>query len=343
VPGRYRFLSKPASVLMFLTPLVTILLLAACGTARESFPVLSGPWLGQTPPGAEPELFAPGIVSTGMFVRDIAMTPEGDEIYWCVIGANYTWTAIMGSRLEQGRWTEPRALPFSVRPGVYVIEPHISADGRHFYFVSNDPAGQGQDIYVCDRQEREWGEPYRLAPPVNSANDEFFPSLTRDGTWYFTRRLVGEVENAIWRSRLVDGQYEEPVRLPGQVNCGTNRFNAFIDPDERYLIVGVAGMQDSYGGTDYYVVFRSDDDRWSEPVNMGEKINTASPMDYAPYVSPDGRYFFFMTDRRDDDAVTACAGAPLSRLLELHASPRNGFPDIWWVEAAFIEDLRPEF
>jgi hypothetical protein len=30
----------------------------------ESFPVLRGPYLGQTPPGATPEAFAPGVVST---------------------------------------------------------------------------------------------------------------------------------------------------------------------------------------------------------------------------------------------------------------------------------------
>lgn len=31
---------------------------------KETFPVLTGKYLGQEPPGLEPELFAPGIIST---------------------------------------------------------------------------------------------------------------------------------------------------------------------------------------------------------------------------------------------------------------------------------------
>ena len=43
---------------------------------------LRGPYLGQEPPGLEPRLFAPGVVSTGLATRDLAMTPDGDELYF---------------------------------------------------------------------------------------------------------------------------------------------------------------------------------------------------------------------------------------------------------------------
>ncbi|MFC1559432.1 hypothetical protein ACFL39_02465, partial [Gemmatimonadota bacterium] len=167
--------------------------------------------------------------------------------------------------------------------------------------------------------------------------------LTRAGTIYFTRRINGERENAIWRSRLVDGEYREAERLPRQVNSGTSSYNAFIDPDERYLILAMEGMDDSVGLTDYYIIFRSPSDEWSEPVNMGDKINTTGHLDSVPYVSPDGRYFFFMSARQDNEAVAARAGGTLESLIDLHNAPRNGFPDVWWVDASFIESLRPEF
>ncbi len=325
--------------------LSVLVLITGCngGNISDSFPHLSGPWLGQTPPGDEPELFAPGIVSTGMFSRDIAMTPDGNEIYWCAIGPNYSWSAIMGSRLENGHWTEPQALPFTMNPEYFTIEPHITPDGEHLYFASNDPAGQGQDIWVCDREGDGWSEPYNPGSPVNTEHAEYFPTLTHDGTIYFTRRIIGEQENAIWRSRLVDGEYGEPERLPRQVNCGTTRYNAFIDPAEQYLILAVDGMGDTVGMTDYFIIFRSPDDTWSEPVNMGEKINTAGRLDSVPYVSPDGRYFFFMSTRQDDEAVAARAGGTLEELLGLHNMPRNGFPDVWWVDASFIGSLKPDF
>ena len=50
--------------------------------AAPSFPTLRGPYLGQELPGLEPRLFAPGMVSTGLATRDVAMTPDGNELYF---------------------------------------------------------------------------------------------------------------------------------------------------------------------------------------------------------------------------------------------------------------------
>ena len=41
----------------------------------------------------------------------------------------------------------------------------------------------------------------------------------------------------------------------------------------------------------FFVVFRSANDTWSEPVNMGEVVNSRWA-EFSPYVSPDGRDFF---------------------------------------------------
>lgn len=47
---------------------------------------LSGPYPGQSPPGDEPVLFAPGIISDGFNNRDMAMMPDGSDIYWIDAG-----------------------------------------------------------------------------------------------------------------------------------------------------------------------------------------------------------------------------------------------------------------
>ena len=73
--------------------------------------------------------------------------------------------------------------------------------------------------------------------------------------------------------------------------------SAFIDPDERFIIVPATGMEDGLGGTDYYIVFRNKEDHWSKPINLGEKINSARGAEWSPYISPDGKYFFFMSSK----------------------------------------------
>lgn len=307
-------------------------------------PELRGPYLGQEPPGLEPRLFAPGIVSTGLLTRDVAMTPDGRELYFAVTAG--AATMIMVTRELDGAWTEPVVAPFSGR--FLDIEPAISPDGQRFFFLSTRPQpGQEpregwvyQDIWVMDREGGGWGEPYNLGPPVNSDAPEYFPSVTADGTLYFTREGADGV-SSIYRSRLVDGAYTEPELLPPQVNCGANRFNVFVSPDESFAIVPAMGREDSLGGVDYYVVFRNGDDTWSEPVNMGPKINQPDGREWSASLSPDGRYLFFMSSRRIAGAEPILTGRSISQLLEMSLEPGRGSSDIWWVSAEVIDGLRP--
>ncbi len=328
--------------------LLIAVLFAACdgttgpGQAETAFPVLSGPFLGQSLPDTVPELFAPGIVSTGMFTRDVAISPDGKEIYFCVAIGNYTYSTILCTREENGRWLPPEIVPFSGGPGVTDFEPALSPDGSRLYFLSNRPDGNeppgDQDIWMVEREgSGPWGIPRNLGEPVNTDGGEFFPSLTRDGTLYFTRNEKGSGLNRIFRSRWVDGSFQEPELLPSQVNCGTNRYNAFVAPDESYLIVPAAGMPDAYDGVDYYLVFRDEHDRWSQPVNMGPLVNLDNARGWSPYVSPGGEVLFFMATRPREVNE---ADWNYRTLKALHNSPENGNADIYWMDAGFFRILK---
>ncbi len=335
-----------------LSVLVPISLSLGCGIEQGSekksgFPTLQGAYLGQTPPDTTPELFAPGFVSTGMYERDIAMTPDGKELYFTVTTTGFSYAAIVVTREIDGRWTKPEIAPFSGHPGEKDIEPCISPDGMRFFFHSTRPVKSqsetaGEDIWVMDRLDDGWGAPYNLGSPVNTDRGEYFPSVTRDGTLYFTRENTKNQRSAIYRSRFVDGRYQEPERLPVEVNSTGTQFNAFIAPDERYLIVCVFGRDDSFGRTDYYVCFHTADDGWTEPINLGDRINTAGGVEYSPYLSPDGRYFFFMSSRSREASDTRPDRLTYADLTHEHDEPQNGNPDIYWVDASFIEELQPE-
>jgi len=310
---------------------------------KYEFPELSGPFMGQIPPGDIPELFMPDVISTGLYTRDMAITPDGNEIYFCVSSMGYN--LIFFTRQKNGYWTEPVPASFITDNKYMYYEPCISHDGTKMLFLSNMPVDEGeefgdQDIWVVDREGDAWGIPYNLGPPVNSEGSEFFPSLTNDGTLYFTRQENSSQENSIYRSRLVDGRYTMPEKLGPEVNCGTNRFNAYIHPDESFIIVPVIGMEDAIGGADYYIVFRNDNDDWSAPVNMGPDINNATGSEWSPYISPDGLYFFFMASKQPEAEPPEIL--TLNYLRDHLDRPQNGNADIYWVKADFIQSLRPE-
>jgi hypothetical protein len=324
--------------------ILTIVIAAGCVRREENrFSRLSGPYLGQTPPGDEPELFAPGFVTTAMYTRDIAITPDGNEIYFCVSAFGYN--LIFYTRQVNGVWSEPEAAPFITDYQYMFYEPHITPDGKKMLFLSNMPreegAAENEDIWAVDRAGDGWGNPYNLGAPVNSEDEEYFPSVTRDGTIYFTRQKKGDPTGQIYRSRRVDGKYKEAEKLGPEVNIGSNRFNAFIDPDEKFILVPAIGMEDSYGSTDYYIIFRDKNDNWSRPVNLGDKINTKSGREYSAYVSPDGKFFFFMSSRTNPALESFSGKLTLKFLKDAYNQPENGNADIYWVDAGFLLKLKP--
>ncbi|MEW6364158.1 MAG: hypothetical protein AB1714_05920 [Acidobacteriota bacterium] len=79
--------------------------------SKVSDRLLTGPYLGQTPPGKVPKVFAPGVVSTTAAAeRGIAFTPDGWQLYftrrstedptngiWYMKAKNAVWSAAVGA------------------------------------------------------------------------------------------------------------------------------------------------------------------------------------------------------------------------------------------------------
>lgn len=68
-----------------------------------------------------------------MFTRDVAITPDGKEIYFCMAIGNYTYSTILCTREVDGKWLAPEIVPFSGGPGVMDFEPALSANECSFY------------------------------------------------------------------------------------------------------------------------------------------------------------------------------------------------------------------
>jgi Tol biopolymer transport system component len=325
--------------------LISLLIISSC-TEVDLTQKRIGAYLGETPPDTVAKLFAPGLLSTGFHTRDLAISPDGDEIYFCVnIGSNTFMTMLFTRRIND-EWTEPQVATFASDLRYFTIEPCISSNGQKLFFASNHPNSLGKDhnsdIWYVKREGITWGLPQNLGTTINTDAPEFFPSITKDGTLYFTRDDHKTGISYIYRSRFKQGAYSEPELLPEQINAGRSRFNAFITPDESFIIIPIFGMPDSYGATDYYVSFRNKDDQWSEPINLGNKINSKSRWEYSASISPDGKYLFFMSSKIDTSLVINHDIITMNDLRELASKPENGNPDIYWIEAAFIQKLRPE-
>jgi len=284
---------------------IAVLFVSACLLLGQPSPapqVLQGEYLGQKPPGMTPEIFGPGVLGAGISKRDVAISPDGREIYFGASSGRVM--TIFWMRLRDGRWSDPEVAPFATDTNFHHFEPCLSADGRKIYFLTNRPA-QGkeakpgwtdQNIWAADRDPNgRWGKPYDPGPFLNGGGQQFFPSLTRDGTLYFTRVDGQTKKPAIWRARFAGGKYAAAERLPDKINGNGVPYNAFIAPDESYLIACVGGrtVDGNPGKTNYFVFFRNEKDAWSDGLPFGPEINMTGSAAMSPYVSTDGKYFFF--------------------------------------------------
>jgi Tol biopolymer transport system component len=264
--------------------------LAACSALPTPSPV-DVPGLPAA--GAPAVMFAPGVVSTNDVFAS-TFTPDGRTVVITKFSPPKPMT-LMSSTLANGSWSAPVALPFS---GTFRdLDPAFSPDGNRLYFSSGRPSGPSladtttlTDTWYVDRVGAGWSAPVRLAEPVNSAETDMYPSVTRRGVLYFDsfrqqpRRLVYRAEPR------GDGTLGAPQLLDVAVNSDSGASNLFVDADERFVVFG-ARRPDGAGNSDLWISWKTATG-WTTARNLGPQVNTAA-VEFCPFVSRDGRYLYF--------------------------------------------------
>jgi len=345
--------------------LISGILLISCNQNNVSqneneskFTNLKGPYLGQTPPGDVPELFAPGVVAD--IYREhhsAAFTPDGKEVFWT--RQVYTMTKegqrsrlVVAMHMKQvnGVWTQPQLAPFNMDRWTFIT--YISPDGKRLYFDSWRPIEEGAEpqraAWIVDKTEEGWGKP-RLFSVLKKWNIKCSKvQETKSGNIYFQSDLPKPaLPNPSWgigffRSKLKDGEYQKPEILDSTINTSSHLDYAFhIDPNEEFIIFS-SDRPGGFSSPDLYISYRQPDESWSEAINLGEKINKKGidGSDW-PYLSPDGKYLFFMTTIRPKNDIDNNQYS-YEELRESQLSITNADSKIHWVSTRFVEELKPE-
>jgi hypothetical protein len=195
---------------------IGLLALLAVNTLAQNsyFPVLKGPYLGQKLPGTEPEIFAPGVISTPDHEFSCCFSPDGKEFYFTRHVAELDEKVIMVTRLRDNVWTAPVVVPFVENQ--FSFEPLITPDNKRLYFMSGKPipgqAGPPMNVLYVEREGDEWGASQNPGAPFNPAKT-MFVSSTLDGTIYTTDISQGPGKESILVSKPVDGKYTELKKL----------------------------------------------------------------------------------------------------------------------------------
>ena len=275
--------------------LLNLILKLGGNTESQKFPILSGLYLGQKPPGKMPERFAPDI-----FIYNhstVTVSPDGKEMYWNS-GPKFGEGPIMMTKIVDGKWIKPVEAPFSGKQYSKFDDcPFVSPDNKRLFFISMRPLGSRADnkenIWYVERTSSGWSEPKPVSEEINAMKLHWQISVSKDGTLYFNGR--NEEGPFIRYSRCVNGVYAKPE------NTGIDGMSPYISPDESYLLFSRLVSNRPVP----FLCFKSKGDKWNEPIDLQQYIGN----NVCCIVSPDGKYLF---------------------------------KDSYWVDASFIEELRPK-
>ena len=264
---------------------------------------LKGPYLGQAPPGMEPKIFAPGLVSTvGVSEFSCTLSRDGREFYFAREAGAMQFSIFFTKETAEG-WTAPALAPFS---GDYFNhEPYIPHDGNRIYWGSMRPLPDGKQsyaIWIADRLNGGWGS---LRPLGFYA---MYITSSLNGTLYYTDRGRGGA--CLAKATPENGRYKREI-LEEPLLSDYWDGHPCIAPDESYIIFDSEDRPES-DECGLFISFKNEDGDWTEPVNMKAAISKGR---FAMF-SPDGKYLFFSAPGRDKGK------------------------DIYWVDAKIVDMFR---
>jgi len=312
-------------ILIAMSPLVT--------TAQLKLPALN------TPP-SNVTMFGEGALSTAINERDFALSPDGTEIFYTISTPRSTFQTIVWiKKTGKGDWSVPEVAPFA---GEFSdLEPVFSHDGKTIFFSSNRPLTGSElkdfDMWKVSRTASGWGKPENLGTVVNTGADEFYPSIARNGNLYFTASYKGGPgREDIYMSEFRNNQYQAPAALDTMVNSKAYEFNAFVDPNEQYILFTSYGRKDDSGGGDLYIATKDANGKWAPARNLTD-LNSKN-LDYCPFVSPDGKTLFFTSERHQLPVSFTGSKATFQKIKDVAGNPLNGTGNIYWVSFESIKN-----
>ena len=319
--------------MMHQIPRVAGLLAAIAASVATASPPYASPT-----PIPKPELFGPGLFSTAHDDAHPTFSLDGNTAYFLRNSPDFRHWTVLQTQFADGRWSKPQVAPFA---GQYNdADVFFTRDGKAMYLISNRPvAGRAHtdtDIWVRRRDGADWGA-FSRVDALASDGDEYFPTLTDRGTIYFgSERPGGKGKCDLWRAQPQGDSFGAPENLAA-LNTAGDDIEAYVAPDESWLIFSSNGRPDTHGNYDLYATWQCDG-QWSEPRNL-DVLNTAA-WEFGARVTPDGKYLFFTSNR-------STFAEPAGRRLDIDAldrklgAPGNGLRDIYRIDLDALKLASP--
>jgi OOP family OmpA-OmpF porin len=198
------------------------------------------------------------------------------------------------------------ALDKNVNSDFNELNPLLSPDGKTLYFSRrNHPENVGgvtdkEDIWYSELDSSGHWQLAKNMTNFNNPGPNFIntiQSVTPDGKSAIivlgNKYLPnGKMMAGVSISSNVGGGWSKPVALNITNDYNFNeKANYFLTNNRKTLIISEE-REDSQGDRDLYVSFMQDDSVWTEPLNLGDVVNSADE-ESAPFLASDDKTLYY--------------------------------------------------
>lgn len=272
---------------------VILVVTTSISAQQKDFPNLTGPYLGQKPPGMTPVKFPFDFMPEGYRLHSApAFMPGGKEVYFSAMDFSIRFSEkIFVMEMSDGVWGPPEVASFS--GNFFDGSPSLSRDGRYLFFSSARTIDQKsmnlngeRNIWYVERKGDEWGTPLLL--PFSTPDWENGTSLSRMGNLFFDSKDIYTIKFPVDNEQGAE-------KLSSAVNSNATELHPCVAQDEHFIIF-YSNRPGHYGsgGGDLYISFRDNNGTWKQAVNCGETFNHGHLSTSFPRLSPNGKYLFFL-------------------------------------------------
>ena len=208
---------------------------------------------------------------------------------------------------------KPESIGSAVNTEYSELNPVMSPDGKTLYFGrKNHPQNKfgmagteqiagSQDIWYSESLMGAWTTSRRMSEALNRDQYNTIYSVSPDGQTILVKGAYvnGQYETrgfSIAKKSATGWEIPKKLEIPKyeKLSRGKNEYG-YLTNDGKVLLMAFSEKKNS-DEDDVYASFLEKDDSWSEPMNLGDDVNTDFT-ETTPFLAADGKTLYFSSNR----------------------------------------------
>lgn len=173
--------------------------------------------------------------------------------------------------------------------------PVLTGDKLTMYYTVRPE--QDENLFVTNFKNGVWEAPKSVSANINTPENEGGPSVSADGkVIVFTscNKRDGFGSCDLYVTNKVGDDWTKPVNMGPKINTSYWESQPSLTGDGK-TIYFASSRKGGNGAYDIWTSSLGDDGQWSEPENLGKKINTYE-VEVSPFIDPSGKVLYFASN-----------------------------------------------